>query len=178
VHERHAGRHGQQTGLYPGPAPTPELTAEQLRTLRERAGQTQRELEELVGARRHAVGEWERGVGPIPLEWQQRLREVLEALPAARKPARARLAGRLSAEELAAALVEAIHAAGGLTRHQVELLGVPGSRGEVDRALAQLEAEGVIHRGRIGAGVVESGPRGRESRGRVGYLPGPVPDPA
>jgi DNA-binding XRE family transcriptional regulator len=169
VHERPPGRRGLQIGLYPGPAPAPVLTAEQLRALRERAGLTQRELGEQVGTSKQAIGDWERRMGPIPLEWQQRLREQLEALPAARKPARLRLAGLLSAEELAPTLLEVIQEHGGLTRFGVERFGPPASRGEVDRALALLEAQGLIRRGRVGAGAVDG--HGRVSRGRVGYLP-------
>lgn len=169
LHERLTGRRGQPRGLYPGPAPAEVLTGEAARMLRRRAGLTQRELAAAVGTHVQAIRDWERGARRIPFEWQRRLSEHLEALPAG-KPPRLRRAGLLDAGELRPALLEAIRTRRGLTRHQVEKLGLAGSRREVDRALAALEGEGLIHHGRVGAGVVEHGPRGRISRGRAGYL--------
>lgn len=174
LHERFTGRRGQWRGLYPGPAPAEVLTGETARMLRRRAGLTQRELAAAVGTHVQAVRDWERGARRIPFEWQRRLSEHLEALPAG-KPPRLRRAGLLDAGELRPALLEAIRTHRGLTRHQVEKLGLAGSRREMDRALAALEGEGLIHHGRVGAGVVEHGPRERVSRGRAGYLPGPDP---
>lgn len=173
VHEEHAGRHGVQKGLYPGPAPAvPVLTGERVRQERLRAGRTQRQLVEAgVVPSKQALQNWERGVVPIPPELQRPLLEYLEALPGG-VPPRMKRAGLVPGEELAPQVLELICSTGGRTWHQIEMAGLPGSRAELRRAVALLEADGRIRYGRIGAGIPDpSRPNSRASRGRVGYLP-------
>lgn len=170
VHEAHAGRHGVQLGLYPGPA-SPELPGSEVRKLREAAGLTQRQLVDVgLAPTREALRNWEQGVVPIPPQHRGPLLEYLLAQPAAAKPARVNRQGLLDVGELAPLLLEHVQRTGGATRRQLDLVeGQLGSRAEMDRALAQLEADGLIRSGRVGAGDV--GRKGRITLGRVGYLP-------
>jgi len=155
VHERHAGRHGQQSGLFPGPAPADVLTPARLRALRTRAGLTQRALAVTAGTHVQAVRDWESARRPIPHEWQTRLLERLEAQPDA--------VGTLCVE-MASALPA--------TRHQLDKLFSDRTPSERTAALKRLMAEGRAHAGRVGAG--REGRAGRITLGRAGYLPGPA----
>lgn len=150
VHERHAGRRGQRGGIFPGPAPAEVLSAAQLRTLRERAGLTQRELAAAVGTHVQAVRDWEGTKRPLSAPWQAQLREYLEAQPDVLE--------RLRLEVLAALPA---------TRHQLDLR-FPGKGQALTDALEVLVSDGRAVRGRVGAGRPgQSGP----TRGRVGFLP-------
>lgn len=161
LHEQWRGERGQRHGLlYPGPAPAAILTPQQLRARRTGAGLLQRELADLAGAPLARVREWEEGRRRIPPAWQARLDETLAAQP----DRRAAVALRVQTWAL-----EAL-AEGPRTRHQLEQLEAPGSRREVDEALAFLEQAGQVHRGRA-AGVDV---RGRAKRGRVAWVLGPA----
>jgi DNA-binding transcriptional regulator YiaG len=168
IHRRHAGQHGQQTGLYPGPLQDDVLTPEELRELRTSRGLRQRELAERYGTHVQAVRDWESGRRPMSLEHQQALRALLEDLePVGTPPRLLQLRERLAQE---------VERHAGRTRRQLDLVVTEeqlGSRAEVDAALTDLVEDQVVHEGRIGAGIV--GRAGRITAGRAGYLPGPTP---
>ena len=133
LHERHAGRHGQQTGLYPGPSLGEVLTPEQLTAGRARAGLTQRELAEQVGTHVQAVRDWEGSRRPLSAEWQDTLRTYLQGCPDAQAAERDHLE-----QQLLDALRERPR-----VRSQLHLLAL-GSRGATDAALAALVARGAL----------------------------------
>jgi transcriptional regulator with XRE-family HTH domain len=162
VHEEHADRRGQRTVLSPGPAPAEVLSPEGLRTLRTRAGLTQRDLAAQVGTHVQAIRDWEGGHRVMSPYWQRRLLEHLEA-----QPARAVDAHEQLLEDLETAITEQPRPA-----HQLHELRL-ASLGLTDVALAELAAAGRVHRGRLAA-PPSVDRRGRTPRGRVGYLPGPA----
>ena len=138
LHERHAGRHGQQTGLYPGPSLGEVLTPEQLVALRTRAGLTQRRLAELVGYDVQGVRYWEDSTRPMSLEWQQKLRTYLEGCPDVPAAERDHLE-----QQLLNALRERPR-----TRRQLHLLKF-GFGSATDAALAGLVARGALVEDRV-----------------------------
>lgn len=87
LHERvvHRGRGG--VGLFAGPPPPewepgPEISADELRTMREWAGLSQAELAQRLGAGVATVNAWERGAKPVPGYRRGQVRQAL----AERKP--------------------------------------------------------------------------------------------
>lgn len=148
--ERHAGHHGQQRGVWPGPTQAVVLTPEQLRELRGSRGLEQRALAEQLGTHVQAIRDWEGAHRPMSLEWQQRLRENLEAMPDVREQLRC---------DVLAALPRNLR--------QLDLLGLAG-HAELRALLQEL-----IDAGRAHEGLVQAVNAAGVSQRRRGYLPGP-----
>jgi len=164
VHERHAGRRGQQGGLFPGSAPVEVLTPEALRERREALGLLQRDLADHVGAAVTTYQAWEWGISPMTLEGQHQLSAALEAL-----------APTSPRERLRSLLLEVV-AEGRGTLHQLYLAAVRADLGGPAAVKAELEvlaARGAVHPGRLVAPSADL--RGRIPRGREGFLLGPDP---
>jgi DNA-binding transcriptional regulator YiaG len=112
LHERPTGN-GHGGGLFVGPAPAewepgPALSADELRSMRQRSGLQQRDLAEIIGVPASSVNTWERGTKAIPPYRRPQLRRAIAAGAPAAIPAAELLAERdrtgLSRAALAAQL--------------------------------------------------------------------------
>src|SRR5580765_1287521 len=167
VRVEHAGATGKRGVLFLAEAAGEPITAEQLRQERRAVGLPQSALAERVGVTKHTASHWESSGHGVPVEYRAAVRAALAAeaeAPRGRPTRRPRPLATCRAEVLAALPA---------TLHGLDGLGL-ASQSQLRSLLAALAAEGMAHEGRLGAGRI--GGRGRPTKGRAGWLPGPAPD--